>query len=99
MRRIKINRIQNRIKRIEFFKTVRCSIFLPIQFIFLEQDNFFSSGQDRVLQVLPGCEVLGRVPDRRQGVRALGQERGGEEEGGVGQAHVTGRGMPDTRRV
>ena len=55
----------------------------------------FILGQDGMLQVLPGREVLGRVPDWREGVRAVGQECRGEEEGGTGQADVTGRGVSD----
>ena len=48
-----------------------------------------------MLQVLPGREVLGRVPDWREGVRAVGQERGGEEEGGTGETDVAGGGVSD----
>ena len=49
-------------------------------------------------QVQRGRKVLGRVPDRDQGLLPLAQEGGGQEERGHEEAHLACRGLRDPRR-
>ena len=44
-------------------------------------------------QVQRGRKVLGRVPDRDQGLLPLAQEGGGQEERGHEEAHLACRGL------